>query len=219
MSEETSLVHRPVRSGALLLSLAALQFLVVLLAVEMRYPSYSFSRDTILSLGGSSSPWALAFNLSLIAFGLLGVFGLLLIASAFDSRPSRGLAFLVMLAGAIGLVGMGTFPETAFAFRGTALHVSTYVVIVAAIAGLFLLSFAMLRTERWRVSRPYTVLTAILMLAGAVLLGTGFHLGFGVGSLDWVVVGPGLLWPIVEGAHIARLHRYAPGLLVKASSA
>ena len=156
MSEETSLVHRPVRSGALLLSLAALQFLVVLLAVEMRYPSYSFSRDTILSLGGSSSPWALAFNLSLIAFGLLGVFGLLLIASAFDSRPSRGLAFLVMLAGAIGLVGMGTFPETAFAFRGTALHVSTYVVIVAAIAGLFLLSFAMLRTERWRVSRPYT---------------------------------------------------------------
>ncbi len=219
MAEEPPLVHRPVRTGALLLAVASVQFLAVLVAVAMRYPGFSIAQTSILSLGGSASTWAWAFNASVVALGFLGIFGMLLVWSAFDARPSRGMAFLVLLVGAGAIVAVGIFPLTSLAFRATATHLATYVAIVGVVAGLLALSAAMQRVHRWRISRPYTVATATLMAIGAGLLGTGFHLGLGVGSLDWLIAGPALLWPIVEGGHIALLHRYAPGLLVKAVSA
>ncbi len=219
MAAEPPLVHRPVRTGALLLVVASAQFLAVLVAAGMRTTGYSIARSSILSLGGSGSPWAWAFNASVVGLGLLGIFGLLLVWSAFDPRPSRGIGFLLLLVGAGATGAVGLFSLTSLPFRSTATTLATYVAIVGVVAGLLVLSAAMRRAERWRISRPYTLVTAAIIAVGAGLVGTGYHLGLGLGTLDWLVAGPALLWPIVEGGHIALLHRYAPGLLVKAVSA
>jgi len=219
MAEESQLVHRTVRTGGLLLALGSLQFVAALVAVEMQYRSYSFSQNSILSLGGSSSPWAWVFNGSLVALGLLAGFGLLLAWSAFEERASRGLAFLFLLGGAVGTVGVGTFSEIPLSFAASAAIVSLYVAVVGVVVGLAILSTVMHRVDRWRASRPYTLATAIVVAIGAGLLGTGYQFGLGTGYLNWLIAVPALVWPIVEGGHIALLHRYAPGLIVKASSA
>ncbi len=219
MSEDPPLVHRPVRTGGLLLALGSLQFIVVLFAVAMRYPAFSFSHDAILSLGGSASPWGWVFNGSLAAFGLLALVGLLLVFSAYDGRPTRGAAFLLLVAAALGAIGLAVVSETSLGSGTDAARIALYVSLVGAIAGLFVLSDVMHRAERWYASRPYTLATATVMAVAAGLLGTGYHLGLGLGTLDWLVAAPALVWPIAEGVHIALLHRYAPGLLVKAASA
>jgi len=219
MPEHSPLVHRAVRSGALLLSVAAAQFIAVMAIVQDRYAHYSLSANYISDLGGVHSPWALLFDASAIALGSLTFLGLLLVWSAFDERPVRLPGLLLLLLASAGAVGVGLFPETTHVLGGRAHFVASAVTFVAAAVGLIVLSFGMEDRHRWRFSRPYTLGSGAVSAAATALLALGQDLGLGVGGMERLAVAPLLVWMIVEGIHIAGLHRFAPGLALPTPAA
>ncbi|MGP8078089.1 MAG: DUF998 domain-containing protein [Thermoplasmata archaeon] len=225
-AEPTPLVHRAVRSGGLLIVIAALQFVVAMILVQWKYSGYSLSANYISDLGGSHSPWALLFDGSLIAMGALAVPALLLIWSSFDARPARSIGLLILMASAVGAICVGVFPETTHVLSGKAHEIASGITFLAGALGLIVLSFAMRLPERWAISGRYTLVSGAVSLAALVLYGLGyylghgawFYLGLGHGGMERLVAAPLLLWMVIEGAHIGRLHRFAPGLLLPKSA-
>jgi len=97
--------------------------------------------------------------------------------------------------------------------------VAGFVAIVLAGLGLLIVAFAMHQHERWRISRAYTLASGVVVLCGAGLYAAHALFGFGHGGLERLLLCAALLWPIVEGLHIALLHRFAPPLQVKVAAA
>jgi hypothetical membrane protein len=218
MSAETPLVRRAVRTGGVFLAVAAVQFVVVALLVENRYPGYAMWTGSARALGSASSPWGLLFNVSLVVLGALGVLGLLFSWSAFDERPSRGVGLLVLLAASVAATCVGAFALAGSRVPSSAVPVATYVAVGAAGVGLLVIASAMHRHERWRVSRAYTFASGAAVLGGLVLY-LVHPFGWSSGELERLAVGLGLVWAVVEGLHIALLHRFAPGLQVRVAAA
>ena len=218
MSAETPLVRRAVRTGGVLLAVAAAQFVVVALLVASRDPGFGLWTGSATALGASSSSWAMAFNASLVALGVLAILGLLFTWSAFDERPSRGVGLFALLLASVAAVGFGAFGTLSSHLPSSAAPLASYVAIGAAGVGFLVVASAMHRHERWRVSRAYTFATGLVVLGGLVLFFV--HL-FGVtpAAMERLAVGAALLWAVVEGLHIALLHRFAPGLQVKVATA
>ena len=219
MPNETPLVRRTVRSGGVLLAVAAAQFVAVLVLVENRYPGFDPWTTTVTSLTSAPAPWGLIFDASWIALGVLGALGLLFSWSAFDARRTRGLGLLVLWVAAGGIVAIGLFGLLGARLPADALRAATYVAAVATGLGLVVVASAMHREERWHVSRLYTLASGAVVLGGAALYAARLNLGLTAGGLERIVLGVALLWALVEGLHIALLHRFAPGLQVKIASA
>ncbi len=219
MAAETPLVHRTVRTGGILLLLGAVQFLAVTVWSVSQYPGYSLTSTKPLALASTGLAWGWLFDLSLILGGAISVFGVLLIWSAFDPRPTRGVGLFLLLVASFFAILYGAVSVAPSVSVPVISEWSVYVGSGAVGAGLVLLAFAMNRQERWRVSRAYTLVSGLVVLGSAALYGAGIHLGSGPGTLMLLGLGAALLWPIVEGAHIALLHRFAPGLHVKVAAA
>jgi len=214
----TPLVRRAVRTGGLFLAVAAVQFVVVALIVESHAPGSNLWTASVASLGSSAWPWGPAFNASVIALGVLAVLGLLFSWSAFDERPSRGVGLFALLVSGGAAICVGAFSLLASHLPTNSVTVASYVAIAAAAVGFLVVASAMHRHERWRVSRAYTFATGLVVLGGLVLFFV--HLfGFTPGVLERVAVAAALLWSVIEGLHIALLHRFAPGLQVKVATA
>ncbi|HTP55493.1 MAG TPA: DUF998 domain-containing protein [Thermoplasmata archaeon] len=208
----TPLVHRAVRTGGILLAIAAAQFVAVMLIVEQHFAGYSLTGNYISDLGGVHSPWALLFDASVILLGAIVVPALLLIWSSFDTHPARSPGLVLLMLGACGAIAVGVFPETTHLLGGRAHDVASFVTFIGGAVGLVVLSFAMRRPDRWRFSGRYTLLSGVVSAVAIVLFGLGYDLTLGVGGMERLVVAPLLLWMVVEGAHIGLLHRFAPGL-------
>jgi hypothetical membrane protein len=211
------LVHRSVRSGAILLIFGALQFLAAMLIVQSRYPGYSLSQNYISDLGGVHSPWALGFDASVILLGVCAIFGILLVWGAFEASSVRGTGLAFILIGGLGAIGVGVFPETTPVLNGGMHTIVSFVAFVGAGIGLTILSFAMASDPHYYLSRPFTLacgavtLVAIgLFAAGQFTGASSFYLGLGPGGMERTIVAPILLWAVVEGIHLARLPRFAP---------
>jgi len=218
MQAHSPLVHRAVRTGGIALAISSLQFVAAMVVVQSRYPHYSLSANYISDLGGASSPWALLFDASVIFLGAATLVAVLLIASAFDDRPIRSAGLAILLLAAAGAVGVGVFPETTHVLNGAAHEVATAVAFVGASIGFLVLSGAMRDGAHWRFSRPYTILSGGVAGVATILFFFGIYLGLGPGGMERLVVAPILLWMVVEGIHIARLPRFAPGLSLPTSS-
>jgi hypothetical membrane protein len=210
------LVHRTVRSGAAFFVFGAVEFIVGMVAVQSQYPGYSLSQNYISDLGGAHSPWALVFDASVIVLGICAILGALLVWSAFDPRPSRGLGLGFLFIGGIGAIGVGVFPETTPVLNGGMHVIVSAIAFVGAGIGLTVLSFAMAPGPHWRYSRPFTLACGAVTLAATVLFEVGADLGLGPGGMERLIVAPILLWAIAEGIHIARLPRFAPSMPLKA---
>jgi len=210
--EPTPLVHRAVRSGGILIAIASAQFVVVMALVEQKYPGYSLTRNYISDLGGVHSPWALLFDASVIALGVIAIPAVLLIWSSFDAGRARAGGLILLLAGAVGAICVGVFPETTHVLGGRAHDIASAVTFVGASVGLIVVSFAMRLPERWRISGRYTLVSGVVSLAATVLFLLGLNFGLGVGGMERLIVAPALLWMVAEGVHIGLLHRFAPGL-------
>ncbi len=218
MSEETPLVPRAVRTGGLLLALAALQLVVIGWIVASEKAGYSMSSSSFASLGAGPLPWSLLFNASLVVFGALAIVGLMLSWSAFDEHPSRGLGLFALLVAAMALLCLGVVSELRGRFPAAAVPTIGFLIALWAGVGFVVVAFAMHRHERWRVSRAYTLATGAVMLAASALYALRLFSLSG-GLLERVVVGIALAWVVLEGLHLALLHRFAPGLTVKVASA
>jgi hypothetical membrane protein len=211
-------VHRTVRSGAVLFIFGALQFIIGMVVVQSQYHGYSLSQNYISDLGGANSPWALAFDASVIVLGICAIFGALLIWGAFPERTSRGAGLGFLLIAGFGAIGVGVFPETTPVLHGEMHSIVSAIAFIGAGVGLTVLSAAMTPGPHWRFSRPFTLILGLITLVATALFLTGTYLGLGPGGVERLIVAPILLWAIVEGIHIARLPRFAPSMSVKGSS-
>ena len=213
----SALVHRSVRSGAVLLIVGALQFIAGMIIVQSQYRGYSLSQNYISDLGGASSPWALGFDASVIVLGVCAIFGILLVWGAFEAGGRRGIGLTMILIGGIGAIGVGVFPETTPVLNGGMHTIMSFVAFVGAGVGLTVLSFAMALEPRYQRSRPFTLACGAVTLAANVIFAlgqvtgvAGYYLDLGPGGMERLIVAPILLWAIVEGIHLARLPRFAP---------
>lgn len=219
MAAETPLVPRSVRAGGLLLVLASLQFVVSLILVESRLPGTNLRASRVTALAGAVWPWGFLFDLSLIALGALAIVGVLLVWSAFDRRSSRVVGLFLLLAGAVAAIVEGALPLLGSPASAPALLWARVVGVAAVGVAFLVVPFAMHGPGRWRSSRAYTFLTAVVVLGCGGLYASGTYLGLGPGGLELLGLGAALLWLLVEGTHIALLHRFAPGLHVKVAAA
>jgi hypothetical protein len=217
-AEETPLVRRAVRTGGVFLAVAAVQFVVVALVVAGRYPGFNLWTSSATALATWSSWWGVGFDVSLLALGALAILGLLFSWSAFDERPSRGLGLFALLLASGATVAVGAFALLGSRLPSSWVALASYVAIGAAAVGFLIVASAMHRHERWRISRAYTFATGAVVLGGLVLFFV--HLfGWNPTLVERVAIVVALLWTVVEGLHIALLHRFAPGLQVKVAAA
>lgn len=216
-----ALVHRSVRTGAVLIIVGAFQFVVGMAVVQSQYPGYSLSQNYISDLGGAHSPWALVFDASVILLGICAIFGVLFIWGAFDDQRSRGIGLGFLLIAGIGAVGVGVFPETTPVLHGGMHLIVSDIAFIGSGFGLTIVSFAMVEGPHWRLSRPFTLACGLVTLGAIVLfslgsyISTSYYAGLGPGGMERLIVAPVLLWAMAEGTHIALLPRYAPSTVVR----
>jgi hypothetical membrane protein len=190
------------------LLLASLQFIIVMIVVQLKYPGYSDISNYISDLGGAHSPWAVVFNVSVIVLGLLTLVGAFLLLAAFNHKLSRtlGLGFLA-LAG-IGAILVGVFPENSTALGGHMHEVASDIAFIGSGLALIILPGAMLRDTRWEGYRAFTFLLGVITLVAIGLFATSHWGPLGPGGMERIVVAPILLWAIVVGIHLLTLPTY-----------
>jgi len=211
------LVHRAVHHAAIVWILAAVEFVVAMIVVQQKYANYSLKANYISDLGGKSSPWAIVFDASVIAFGLLVILGVLLITTAFPARRSRTVGLGLIAFSGIGSVGVGVFPES---FHPATYHVAF--ALLAFLAGnlaLIVLGAAMFRDTRWAGYRSYTMFSGLIGLIALILFVAHLDLALGTGGMERLIVAPMLLWLVVAGIHLLRVPAYAPRILPKSPAA
>jgi hypothetical membrane protein len=223
------LVHRSVHHAAFVWLIGAVQFIVAMAVVQLRWTTpYSLSKNVISDLGNTGcgawpnatspyvcSPWHVVFDASIIALGLLTILGVLLIRSAFPDRTSRSIGLGLLALTGIGLIGVGLSPEN------VNLHVHSISALLAFAAGnvaLIVLGFAMFRDTRWDGYRSYTLFSGLIGAIALILFVAKFYADLGMGGMERLIVAPVLLWTMVVSIHLLRVAAYAPRIVPKSSS-
>ncbi len=224
------LVHRSVRHGAYLLLLASAEFILGMAITQLLwnssapYGSYSLLNNYISDLGAVNcgpfpasstshfvcSPGHDVFNVSVILLGILVIFAVILLRTAFPSRRSTSIGLWLLAIAQIGAIGVGISPEDV---NLTAHQIFALLSFLLGNLSLIVLGFAMFRDTRWDGYRAYTMISGLVGLI-ALFLFLGHAWGpLGVGGMERLIVAPLLLWAIVVGIHLARIPTYAPAKL------
>ncbi len=223
-SRRGPLVHRSVRHGAIVLFVAAVQFIVANVVTQIGYgSSYSLSGNYISDLGAvhcgvfggsgsfgghyACSPWHDVFNASIVVMGLLIIVAVLLLKTAFPQRRSRTIGLGLLALAGVGAIGVGLSPEDV---NITVHSLSALLAFAGGGLALLVLGFAMLRDTRWDGFRAYSLLSGLVDLTALILFVSKDYVGLGVGGMERLIVAPVLLWSIVVGIHLARIPTYAP---------
>ena len=227
---------RTVHYGAVLWIVGVVAFLVAQVVVQLAWdahagnPAYSLTQNYISDYGAVHcgtigghyvcSPLHVVFNGAIIAMGLLLIFGVLLLPTAFPARSSRRIGLGLLLAAGIGAIGVGLFPEDV---NLSAHYVSALLAFAAGNAALLILALVMFRDTRWDGYRAYTFLSGVvgfvalgLFGAKAYTWGGGWAL-WGVGGMERVIVAPILLWAVLIAVHLLRIRSFVPRALEKSS--
>lgn len=205
------LVHRSVHYGAIGLIIAGAIFVVVNAVLPFGYSGFSITANSIGDLGNAAhTSWAWAFDVGMIAFGLVGLAGGFLVWTAFPLKTSRTLGLLLMEAAFVGAIGVGAFPQGSSWTLGSLGSIPTAVLLLGGALALLFLSLAMLRDTRWSGYRLYTLLSGGIGLVAIALLWSGISGSLGPGGLERVALAPFILWLIVAGIHLARIPTYSP---------
>lgn len=175
------------------LFIGAVQFGIGLILAEIYYPNYNVSLNTISDLGATCNPTCQIFqpssnifNASIIIFGLLVLAGSYFLNRSFHSRLFTG---LVVVTG-IGLVGVGTFPESTGIYHG----------IFSLVTFLFSGLSAIVAYRYQRAPMSYfSVILGLATLVSLLLRTQHIYLGLGNGGMERMVVYPVLLWAVGFG--------------------
>ncbi len=209
-----------VRFGAIMLIVAAAQFIIAMLAVQAAYPCYNGNcynifTNPISDLGNTStSPLWFVFNYSIIMFGMLLFVGLLGVVSAFPGRVTRRVGVGCMMLAAFGAIGVGTVPEnTILIIHGAFALIAFFFAGVGITVVGIRLAIAAQRKD-YQIYEIYTLLSGIISLT--ILLATillpslrlfSLNLaysgpGFGFGGVERAVAVPPIIWILVTGIYL-----------------
>ena len=206
--------------GAVAWIVGVVQFVIGMGIAQAGYgpPTYSLTGNYISDLGAAycgtwhgggsfsgfyvCSPWHLAFNLSIIALGLLLLAGTILVYPAIRPGAARAIWFGLFVIAAAGAIGVGLFPEDV----NTSAHVvSALLAFAGSGLALVVLGLGIARDPRWEGLSLYTVASGILGLVALVLFGMTIYGPLGVGGMERLIVAPVLLWAVVAAIHVLRM--------------
>lgn len=176
------------RIGSLLL-VAGIQFMVLLMIAETRFPGYDVKEHYVSDLGRWDEPSAVVFNPSVFVLGLLvAVAGYALLGTT----PWKWMNLSMIVSG-IGAMGVGLFPMTILPPHAiSALLAFTFSNLAA------ILSFRYL-------TGPLSVMGPVLGgigLAALVLFVSGIHLGIGPGGMERMVLYPVMGWMLAFSGYL-----------------
>lgn len=172
-----------------------------MIASEATFPGYSVSANYISDLGAYCSstplgtscviqqPSSAIFDTSVFLLGVLGLIGGYFILSA-RFRMTGAL----MMAGALGAMGVGVFPETTGGLHVLVSFIAFFFTGAAAISSL-------------RLIRPpmsyFAVVLGVFTLVALALYASGTYLGLGPGGMERMVAYPAVIWVIGAGGYLA----------------
>lgn len=183
-------------AAGVILFIGAIHFVFGLLIAEFLYPGYSASANYISDLGATCratciihQPSAYIFNTSISFFGCMALVGSYFIWREFQNR----LISLLLGLSAIGIVGVGLFPETAGIIHTIVSFITFFFGGLSAIASYKLVKapFAYL-----------SVLMGMISLIALVLFGSKIFMGLGPGGMERMIAYPLLLWLIGFGGNL-----------------
>ncbi len=203
--------------GGCLLASGVVQLAVVMLLAQLYYPCgqhgcYNIFTNPISDFGNTatSALWPL-FNYSLALFGIMTIAGAFLAARAFSRIPACRLGLVLIVASALGAVGVGVVPEN------TILTIHSASALVAFVGGgiaALLFGVGMRGRKEYRSYSLYSMLTgALTLLSILVFMLPSFGMlpawrmygpGFGFGGMERIAAYLVLAWLYVTGMMLVR---------------
>lgn len=173
-----------------MLFIGAAQFLLCLIAAEALYSGYSISSNMISDLGVGQT--ALLFNFSCIAFGALAI----ACAALLFKKTGKKLFPALFATAGIGIIGVGTFPETTGMPHIISAFLAFFFGAISAIVSC------------WPKKSPLKFLSTIAGFFSLVALGlliSKSYFWLGAGGMERMVVYPILIWAIGFGGCLMAL--------------
>ena len=147
------------------------------------------------------SPLHMVANFSVALVGLLLVLGTLLIRSEFRTDRRHSFAYALLIVGGLGALANGFTPEDVTLLGDT---VTALVAFLGTNFGLIQLGRAMSGDIRWHNLRAYTKISGAVGLLALILDGINITGPLGAG-IEWLIVGPILLWMLVSGIQLLKV--------------
>lgn len=194
-----------VRAGAVLIGVGALQFILAMIVVGLRYSGYSLLTNYISDLGNTStSPLYWLFNVSIALLGVLAFLGILAAWNGFPSGGSRVVGLGLLLLASLGAIFVGLYPENV---NGTVHGVASLTVFGPGGAGLVVLALGMRPDTHWKHLRLFSVVMGAVTLASLAYYAPTqtTNATFDPGLVERLIVAPILVWALVVSVHIGRL--------------
>ena len=188
----------------------AAQFFLAQVIAQARWTTpFSLATNYISDLGNTTcglypavtgkyvcSPWHTLMNVSFVLQGVIILAGAVLARPAFEGPRRVGLVFPLLVVTALGMVGVGLFPEDV----NNGAHVlSAGTQFVTGNAAMIVFGVAARRVKRWRAFAALSMTFGITGLLATALFAQGYGLGLGVAGLERVAAYTLPVWLMTAG--------------------
>lgn len=204
--------------GAILYSVAAIQFIVCMAFTASRYgpPSYNPATDTISDLQAVNcgtfqgaqvcSPLHFLANISVAVLGLLIILGSLSLRPTIPGGRRKDLAVGLLVLAGLGTLANAFTPEDVTLTGDT---VTALVAFLGANFGLIQIGRAVSIEPQWRGYRLLSQGLGTVGIAALTLDGLGLGTVIGTGAIEWLIVAPILIWTLAIGVRLIIFPRYS----------
>ncbi|MFP3190385.1 MAG: DUF998 domain-containing protein [Thermoproteota archaeon] len=198
-----NLVSSELKKAGVALFLGVAQFSVFLIIAESTFPNYSVSGNYISDLGRicgrppanpnsciAVQPSSMIFNGSIIFLGILVIIGSYFLLKA---KVPKDIPILAIIS-AIGMIGVGTFPE------GSPFMLHT---VSSFITFLFIGIFAIVsyRIQKFPMN-VFAIIAGAATLLALFLYASNIYLGLGMGGMERMVVYPVMVWSLAFAGYL-----------------
>jgi hypothetical membrane protein len=195
--------------------ICAAQFFAAQVIAQSRWTTpFSLATNYISDLGNTTcglypavtgkyvcSPWHTLMNISFVLQGIIILFGALLARPAFAGLRWRGLVFPLLILTALGMFGVGLFPEDV---NNGAHVVSAGTQFITGNAAMIVFGIAANQVKRWRAFAVFSITFGITGLLATALFPQGYGLGLGVGGMERVAAYTLPVWLMTAGVLMVR---------------
>jgi hypothetical membrane protein len=214
ISQSASSRSRSVTAGGIIWICAAQFFVAQVIAQSQWTTPFSLATNYISDLGNTTcglypavtglyvcSPWHTLMNISFSLQGVIILLGAVLARPVMAARGLGALVFPLLVVTALGMLGVGLFPEDVnnrahVASAGTQFITGNVAMIVFGITA-----------SSVKLGRAFAVISVAFGVTGLLataIFSQGYGLGLGIGGLERVAAYTLPVWLITAGARIVR---------------